>query len=118
MVAIPVSANATLLPQGRFFCRAETMVICDNDGNCSKDTSRLSTYVDFANGTVSNLSMENKPKPLLRVEAQGDIILFSSYVGNVFTITKKATDIGPTYGFKAMIYLGTPIVHFGTCNRA
>lgn len=119
MAALSVQATAkgTLLPQGKFFCRADTIVACDNSGNCTKSNSRLSGVVDFANGTFANLSMETKPKPLLNVDAQGDVLVFSTYIGNVFTITERPSDIETAYGFKAVIFLGVPVLHFGSCNR-
>jgi len=120
MAALSVQAAAKdpLIATGKFFCRGDTTMICDNEGNCKKSTSRISMTIDFNNKTLTALNTgSGQPKPLTRVESQFGTIVFSNYWGNVFTITEKEGELIPSYIFKLLLFSGTPIVHFGSCNR-
>lgn len=120
MAALSTEATAkeTLVASGKFFCRAETSMVCDNDGNCKKAISRISLTVDFNNKTLTFLNAgSGQPKPLTRADDQFGVIVFSNYWGNVFTIQEKEGAQFPSHIFKAVLFAGTPIVHFGSCNR-
>ncbi|MFC0685140.1 hypothetical protein [Novosphingobium clariflavum] len=115
-VATPATAQNTLLPAGKWFCRANTLIMCNDDGTCTKRPSNVSDIVDFTNDSITSLNVGGKVSPLKHVDALGDTIVFSNWVGNVFTIEEVKNNGIVNYRFKVILFLGDPLIHVGTCN--
>ena len=115
LLAIPAHATPAWEVKSKWFCRGERLTLCDSKGKCSASPSKLSIMVDFKSHQFTNLAPE-LISPLRITDYADGTTYFSNWVGNMFTIRRDPDSPIPAYEFKAVIFAGHPIIHFGTCN--
>jgi hypothetical protein len=112
------SASAGSMTSGKWFCRAESMVSCDENLVCQKGPSRVTLLIDIDTMTFKGLNVGGELRPLRVIGIENNIATYSTGAGNMFEIGSNQNKVGER-GFRLTSYLGPKInTHIGQCGAA